>query len=92
MTRQEDIESELRRSVPNPDDNIKLKIMNREIEDFSKVTKDFLDLVLFDEGEQRTDKLPFYLDTKKNRESRAKVREQALAQSRVKIIKKTGSG
>ena len=92
MVRHEDIEAELRTSVPNPDSNLKLKIMNREVEEFSKVTKDFLNLMLFDEGEERTDKLPFYLDTKKNRENRAKVRERALAQSKVKIIKKTGLG
>ena len=76
MVKEDDIKRELCQMVPKPDDNIKLKMINGEIEDFSQLTSQFADMVLFKENESKVDKLPFFANTPENRAKRDAIRQR----------------
>ena len=77
--------------VPSPDDNLKLKLINRELDDFTRLANTFADLMIFDETSGEKEKLPFYFNTPENRAKRAEIQENAKNHAGKKI-KKSGLG
>ena len=77
--------------VPSPDDNLKLKLINRELEDFTRLSNNFADLMIFDETNEEKEKLPFFFNTPENRAKRAEIQEKAKNHVGKKI-KKSGLG
>ena len=77
--------------VPSPDDNLKLKLINRELDDFTRLANSFADLMIFDETSGEKEKLPFYFNTAENRAKRAEIQENAKNYVGKKI-KKSGLG
>ena len=73
----ETIMAEIEELTPPPDEHVKFKIINDEIDEFSRLVKSFSDTMLVESDESGEDALPFYLNTAQQRQHRNAIRLRA---------------
>ena len=73
---EEQIKNDIIELAPPPDKNLKLNMINSEVNEFSRLTNWLTDLVSYSKPENE-DPLPFYINTKKHRMLRKEIRIKA---------------